>query len=165
MSVEEFIAKGLDPAKPFVSIDASSTGTRLSTFFRSLRSEKTEAARSVKLVWVTDPFDPGARRASARIFVESMTQVYWTWFDPEPTLVTPGKRHFAELADWSVTGRIAEYGKPFDPSPEAGCTRVCGYIEMTMFGDERIETIYLQVTAGSIELPGARLAYEWDTVS
>ena len=145
----EIVARGLDPKKPWVVIDGTSAGLEMKAFFRSLRSEKVDSPKSVKLMWRTnDVSTPLTTLACVRVLIESMTQVYTVWPASEET----EEPLTSKLAEWVFTGRLWDRGEEFDASPRA-VTRVRGYIDLTQLGEERVEAVYLQVVDGTLELP------------
>lgn len=153
----DIVNSGLDPKIPVLVIEGYRTDLTIEAFFRSLRSEKTEEhpnKASVKLRWRTDnQSTPTKTYATVRIFIESLTQVYAVWYDPGLTDTEPGERHITKRAQWAFTGRLVERDKQFDPSPEADCIRVRGFLDCPSRGPEAIELLYLQVIDGSLVLP------------
>jgi len=140
---------GLDSSKPVVTI--TQTGLRLKEFFRSLRSDKITNPKAVKLVWRTGKIGtPVSEYATVRILVESMTQIYLWAGDPHAE--DPDEDDPYGEPDWQFTGRL-ETGEGFDPSPEAQCTRVRGFIAASVLLKGEVDFVILQVVDGSLELP------------
>lgn len=150
--VTELVIRGLDPENPVVFIDGEQIGLELEEFFRSLASEKTTDAKWVTLKWRINDFDlPIAEGAFVRVLIESMTQVYLSW--PREDQDERSEQSVANSAGWAFTGRpLAEGG--FDPSPDADCTRVRGFIEVFSHnGTPLADQIWFQVVDRSLELP------------
>ena len=133
MKAAELESMGLESTKPYVSIGGE-TPVELEDFFCSLQSEKTEACESLELSWQSNGYNERiAMFASVRIVIESMTQVYTVWYDPGPTESNPGVRHVWEKGNWEFAGRILDRSEGFDISPDAGWTRVRGFIDLSAF--------------------------------
>lgn len=153
LTPDEAVDYGFDPKKPVIEIAARENQVKLKDFFRSLRSPKIRSPFALKLMWRTnDMYTPVAECAYVRLLIESMTQVYLRSDDPQaedPSEEEP----YNDPGDWAFIGRIMRSCEKFDPSPDAECSRVRGFVTASALIEGDVEDIYLQVTDNSVDLP------------